>query len=285
MNINKQYCGYITITGKPNVGKSTILNQLIGQKISITSKKKNTTKQNIIGIKTELYHQYIYIDTPGINIDQNKFHIQEKYNNIKDIVKNLALMILVVDCTNLTKNDKIILKNIKNINVPIIIVINKIDKIAQKRKLLPYINFIKKMIDSAEIVPISAKKRDNIVLLESIVKSYLSQKMHIFPKNCFTTNSRFFTISEIIREKLIALLEDELPSIITVSIDSLEEKKIGYLCIKSIIYVKNKRQKKIVIGHNGEKIKKISILSRYSIEKKILKKVHLFLWVKEKNKN
>lgn len=277
----KKYCGYITIVGRPNVGKSTLINKIIGKEISITSKKKNTTQKNIMGIKTNNTYQFIYVDTPGINTDKKKEIKRE--DNLK-IIKNSALIMFIVDRTIWKIDDEIILNKIKKNKIPIILVINKIDKIINKNIILPYIKITSKKINPIEIIPISAKKRENIALLEKIIRNFLPNNNHIFPKKYITTNSLFFSISEIIRQQLIFFLRDELPSTTIVEIESFEkrEKKISY--IKAIIYAKNKRQIKIIVGKNAKMIKKISMLSRFNIEKKLYMKVHLLLWVKEKNK-
>lgn len=280
----EEHCGYVTIVGKPNTGKSTLINKIIEKKISITSNKKNTTQKNIIGIRTKKMYQSIYIDTPGIKIYKKEEIKRLKTNNNLKIIRNSVLIIFVVDRTSWTIDDELVLNTIKKNHIPIITVINKIDKIKNKNTILPHINFLLKKINSIEIIPISAKKIENVVLLKKIVDSYLPKKNHIFPKHYTTTNSLSFSISEIIRQKLIFFLRDELPSIISVKTESIEKKINNILCIKAIIYVQYERQKKIVIGKNAKIIKKISILSRLNIEKEINKKIHLLIWVKKVEK-
>ncbi|CAL4321972.1 GTPase Era [Buchnera aphidicola (Protaphis terricola)] len=272
MKKKQKYCGYITIIGRTNVGKSTLINQIVKKNISITSNKKNTTKKNIIGIKTNEFYQSIYIDTPGI--------YSNDINSLK-IIKNTNIIIFLIEAHIWKEKDEIILKKIKKTNIPIIYVINKIDKLFNKNKILPYINFLSKKTHSTEIIPISAKKRENINILENIIKKYLPNNLHVFPKNYITTNSFYFEISEIIRKQVIFFLRDELPSIIRVKIESIKD-QFKEIYIHAIIYVKNKRQKKIVIGYKGEMIKKISVSSRYHLEKENNKKTHLFILVLEK---
>lgn len=283
MKIKKKYCGHVIIVGKANVGKSTLLNNIIGKKISIVSRKKNTTQSNITGIKTEDNYQSIYIDTPGVVFDKNNNQMKHHKNNFYQTIQIATLIIFIIDRIDWTIHDEIILNEIKKTKIPILIIINKIDKISNKIILLPFINFLKKKIDFIEILPISAKKISNLILLKNIIKSYLPENCHIYPECYVTTNSDFFTVSEIIREQLILFLGDELPSIIKVEIESFKKKEKIALYIKAIIWVKNVRQKSIVIGHNGEKIKKISMISRNNIEKKFYIKTHLVLWVKDKN--
>lgn len=280
MKIKQKYCGHITIIGKANVGKSTLINQIIGKKISIISRKKNTTQKNIIGVKTQKSYQAIYTDTPGIIFDKKRKEIIYKENNIYKIIKNSTLIIFVIDRLFLTENDENILYKVKKNKVPIIIIINKIDKIQNKNILLPFIDFLKTKNITTEIVPISAKKTKNVILLNKIIQSYLPNNPHIYPEGYITENSNFFTTSELIREKLISCLGDELPSILKVKIEHFQKKENKELYIRAVILVQNKRQKKIIIGNNGEKIKKISIISRYNIEKEFSIKTHLYLWVK-----
>ncbi|AWH90525.1 GTPase Era [Buchnera aphidicola (Melanaphis sacchari)] len=281
MKKNQEYCGYITIIGKPNVGKSTLINNIIKEEISITSKKKNTTQKNIFGIKTKKLYQYIYVDTPGINTKKNRKI--KKLDHQYKVLKNSVLVILITDRLIWKENDELILNYIKLMNIPIIFVINKIDKISNKNFLLPYINFIKKKINPLEIVPICAKQERDLILLEKIIKNYLPKKDHIFPSNYTTTNSLSFSLSEIIRKKIILFLREDLPLVIKVRIESIKSNN-NILHIKSIIYVDNTRQKKIIIGKKGEIIKKISISSRFNIEYFLNKKIYLFIWIKNKKK-
>ncbi|QIQ41845.1 MAG: GTPase Era [Buchnera aphidicola (Microlophium carnosum)] len=282
MKIQQKHCGYITIVGKTNVGKSTLLNKIIGKKISIVSRKKNTTQNNITGIKTQDNYQSIYIDTPGIIFNEKNNTIRYQKNNFYKIKNVLTLVIFIIDRVFWTEHDDVILNRLKKNKIPIIILINKIDKITNRIILLPFIAFLKKKFDFIEIIPISAKKLENIALLNNIIKSYLPKKPHVYPEFYITTNSQFFTISEIIREQLIFFLGDELPSIIKVEIESFRKQENISFHIKAIIWVENIRHKGIVIGQKGKTIKKISMISRNNIEKELHIKTHLLLWVKYK---
>lgn len=282
MKIKQKHCGYITIIGKANVGKSTFLNKIIGKKISIVSRKKNTTQNNITGIKTQNNYQFIYVDTPGIILNKRNKKIKYQKHTFHQIRKSSTLIIFIIDRTFWTEDDEMISNEIKKYKIPVIIIINKIDKITNKIILLPFIDFLKKKVDILEIIPISAKKIKNITLVNNTIASYLPQKPHIYPEFYITTNSQFFTMSEIIREQLIFFLGDELPSIIKVEIDDFQKKENKELYIRAIIWVENIRQKSIIIGHNGEKIKKISMNSRNNIEKEFHIKTHLLLWIKYK---
>jgi len=276
----KTYCGYITIIGKVNVGKSTFLNKIIGKKISISSKKKYTTQNNIIGIITQNSYQLIYVDTPGVILDTQKKNIIYEQKESYKIVKLSSLILFIIDKIFWMEDYQIIFDKIKKNNIPIIIIINKIDKINKKIILLPFIDFLKNQRNVIDIIPLSVKKIKSLNFLNNIIKNYLPKKKHIYPASYFTTNSEFFTISEIIREQLILFLGDELPNEIKVIIESCKKNKTEEMHITAIIQVKNIRHKKIVIGYQGKKIKKISIISRKKIEQEFHNKIHLFLWVK-----
>ncbi|WP_343189607.1 GTPase Era [Buchnera aphidicola] len=274
MKKNNYYCGKITIIGKTNVGKSTLLNRLIKKKISIISYKSNTTQKNIKGIFTNKKHQFIYIDTPGCIYKKNFFYLKENIN-ISDII------IFVINKNIWKIEDDNILQKIKKTKKPIILVINKIDCIKNKNILLPYINFIKNKFLFYSIIPISSKTGENINILHKIIKKILPKKKHIYTNNIITNYSDKKIIKEIIREKFINILNNELPYSIKIKLDYFKKKKIFYI-IKIIILVKNIRHKKIIIGKKGKIIKKCNILARKDLEKFFNKKVHLFMWIKYK---
>ncbi|QIE01977.1 GTPase Era [Buchnera aphidicola] len=280
MNIKQEYCGYISIVGKSNVGKSTLLNKIIGKTISISSKKKYTTQNNIIGIKTQNIYQTIYIDTPGMIIDQKKQSIISEQEKFYKTIKISELIIFIIDTIFWTQDNQIIFDKIQQYNIPIIIIINKIDRINNKMILLPLIKFLKNKKNIIEIIPISIKKTNHMNFLNHIIIKYLPKQQHIYPRSYVTTNTQLFTLSEIIRKQLILFLGDELPALITVHIESLKINQNKDVRIIAIIKVKNSRHKKIVIGHHGEKIKKISMISRQKIINEICAKTHLFIWVK-----
>ncbi|CAL4042588.1 GTPase Era [Buchnera aphidicola (Phyllaphis fagi)] len=279
--LSNTYCGYIGIFGKQNVGKSTLLNKIIGSKVSITSCKPGTTINNIIGITTKNNYQTIYIDTPGISIKKEKNFLYKNHNAFKN-KENLKLIIFIINKTIWSKIDDIILKKIKMFSIPIILVINKIDCINDKTILLPFINTIKNKHNFNAIIPLSAKTEENIKILLKQVKKNIPKSIFDFPKHYKTNSSHLFMISEIIREKLMRFLGQELPYLITVKIDTYKINKLTGKCfIYALIFVKNDRHKKIVIGKKGEKIKYCSMLARKDIEKIIHKSTYLNLWVKK----
>lgn len=266
---NKYHCGFIAIIGKSNVGKSTLFNKLLGKKVSITSSKINTTKNFIKGIYNNTIYQSIYIDTPGFTLQNKKF-----LNNFD----NVNLIIFVVAGTRLDTNDNLIINYLKNINIPVFLVINKMDVINNKFTLLPYIKFISSKINFLDIFIVSAKKNKYVDKISNIIQKYLPEKKHCFPKNIITDCSQKFLVSEIIREQCMRLLGHEMPYIINIKI----EKFIIYnkkCFIDTLIFVKNRNQKKIIIGKNGDKIKKIVLISSKNIKKIIQVKINLKIWI------
>lgn len=279
--MKKTYCGYITIVGKTNVGKSTLINKLLKKKISITSKRTNTTQQQIIGIKTTKKYQLIYIDTPGFTKKKHLFLANKEINKIK--FKNTNLIIFIVDNIYWNNQDQIILNELCKLKKKILLVINKIDKIKDKNNLLPYINFINKKTNFVEIIPISAKKNFNRNLFEKTLYKYIPKSKHIFQKKYITSHSNNFIIIEIIREKLIRFCGTELTHKIDITVEQLTKKK-NNLKIYILILVQKTNEKKIIIGKNGNKIKKINFFSTKSIENFFSKKIFLKIWIKLKKK-
>ncbi|CAL4320729.1 GTPase Era [Buchnera aphidicola (Periphyllus testudinaceus)] len=282
MNIKKKYCGRILIIGNQNSGKSTLLNKIIKQKISITSNKKNTTKKNIIGIKTKKNYQYIYIDTPGFNI-KNKIsenYIKKTINFQNYIFKNLKIIILIIEKTIWNKQNNNLIKFFQKKKIPILIVLNKIDKIKKKYKILPLIKYIYKKFNINKIIPISAKTGENVDTLEKIIKKNLPKSKHEFNKNKKNNLSLKYIITECIREKIMRYFGDELPYINKIKIEKIKKNLKKEKIIHVFIFVKNYRQKKIFIGKSGKKIKLCSIISRQDLEKILNQKIHLFLWIK-----
>lgn len=274
-------CGYIAIIGRPNVGKSTLLNHILGQKISITSRKPQTTRHRILGIKSSETVQMVFIDTPGLHQDAKK--ALNKYMNraASASLHDVDMIIFVVEALHWQSDDEWILKKIKSLDIPLIVAINKIDKIADKEQLLPFIEKISTNLPHAMILPLSALKNDNIAQLENILEMNLPENPHFFPDDQVTDVSERFMASEMIREKLMKSLGQELPYALTVQIEQFkEEEKI--IRISAIIYVEKLSQKSIVIGKEGQVLKKVGTAARQALEKYFDKKVFLQLWVKVK---
>lgn len=276
------YCGFVAIVGRPNVGKSTLFNKLLGHKVSIISSKPQTTRNRIIGIHTDGPYQAIYVDTPGINI---KYNIANRLMNrvASSSIYNVDLIIFVVEETNWKHDDEIIFNNLCKVHCPVLLAINKVDNVKDKKKLLPYIKLLSnKKINFLEILPICATNGINVDNLSLIVRNNLPSAVHYFHKNYITDRSNKFIISEIIREKLIIYLDKELPYTITVEIKNIILNKNSCYDINCIILTECAGHKKIIIGKNGNMIKNIGIAARQDIEKILKNKVYITLWVKIK---
>ncbi|AZP36339.1 GTPase Era [Candidatus Annandia adelgestsuga] len=273
------YFSFVPIIGQTNVGKSTLFNKILSKKISIISHKKNTTKKNILGIITNNNYQIAFIDTPGPFFLKKKNFFYKINNKYEISLYNTNIIIFVLNGTKWNKFDEIILEKIKLFKIPIICVINKIDKIKNKQKTFLHIKYLENKANFLSIISISSKKETNINYLYNIIINNLPESFHYFPSYYFTSESPNSIITEIIREKSLKNLNQEIPYNIKIEINNFEYKKNMYF-IKSIIKMKNINQKKIIIGKNGSKIKNISISSRKEIEKIFKKKVHLKIWIK-----
>ena len=280
--MDNQYCGYVSIIGKPNVGKSTIINSILNKKVSITSRKSQTTRNNIIGFKTQGNKQMILIDTPGMHIKSQKTMNKILNKSAQSIIEDSDIILFVIQRLSLDKEDELIIEKIKETDQKVICVINKIDQIENKNKLLPFIEKLSSFKVFHEILPISAKTKDGINQLESIIMSNLPENMHIYSQDDFVIqDDSEFMISELIREKIIRKLGDELPHDIFVEIN-IFDKKDNVTEIHATIFVNRKSQKQIVIGAKGEVLKNIGTEARIEIEKYLDSKVFLKTWVKVK---
>lgn len=277
------YCSFIAIVGRPNVGKSTLLNKILGQKISITSRKAQTTRHRIVGIKTEGAYQEIYVDTPGLHIEEKRAINRLMNRAASSAITDVDLVIFVVDGTHWNDDDEMVLNKLRKTKVPVVLAINKIDNIKNKDDLLPFITEITQKFNFADIVPISAEKGNNLDAIEKIVRKSLRPGVHHFPEDYVTDRSQRFMASEIIREKLMRFMGEELPYSVTVEIEQFKVNERGTYEINGLILVERDGQKKIVIGRKGEKLKKIGTEARLDMERLFDNKVHLELWVKVKS--
>ena len=265
--MDNQYCGFVSIIGKPNVGKSTIINAILNKKVSITSRKSQTTRNNIIGFKTQSNKQMILIDTPGMHIKSQKTMNKILNKSAQSIIEDSDIILFVLQRLSLDKEDELIIEKIKDADQKIICVINKIDQIENKNKLLPFIEKLSSFKVFHEILPLSAKTKDGINQLESLIMNNLPENMHIYSQDDFVIqDDSEFMISELIREKIIRKLGDELPHDIFVEINILD-KKDNVTEIHATIFVNRKSQKQIVIGAKGEVLKQIGTEARIEIEK------------------
>ncbi len=275
-------CGYVAIVGRPNVGKSTLLNALIGQKISIISPKPQTTRQQILGIKTLGETQIVYIDTPGLH-DAEKRAMNRYMNRLANaVILDADVIIFIVEATRWLEDDELVLQKIKEADVPTVLVINKIDKLGDKKEILPLIEKFQQKYHFAHIIPISARRKENLDALEETIATMMPEGPHLFPDEQITDKNERFQTAEIIREKLIRATEQELPYSTTVVVESMKQEG-KMIDISAIIWVERESQKPIVIGKNGERLKTIGTAARKEIVKLLGMKVFLRLWVKVKS--
>lgn len=274
-------CGYIALVGRPNTGKSTLLNHLLGQKISITSRKPQTTRHRILGIKSCAQSQLIFLDTPGMHINETKA-LNRRLNKTADAtLLGVDLVVWLVDDTVLTEADQYVLSKLQRAGLPVIFALNKVDKIKQKDKILRFFSEVQNSFAFQQLIPISALKGVNLDRLEQCILDLLPEGDPVYDDDQITDRSVRFMAAEIVREKLTRRLGDELPYALTVQIEKFEESD-ALAKIYAVIWVERQTQKTIVIGKQGETLKRIGTEARQDIEKLLEKKVYLQLWVKIK---
>lgn len=275
-------CGYVAIIGRPNVGKSTLLNHILGQKISITSRKPQTTRHRLLGIKTENSVQAIYVDTPGLHQDAKKALNRYMNRAALTAMNDVDVIIFMIDSLKWTKDDEWIIKKLHHYQCPVILVINKIDQITEKEKLLPFIETLNTKFNFVHTFPMSALKQDNVLALEKMIASFLPENPHYFPDDQITDANERFLAAEIIREKLIRSLGQEIPYALTVGIEQFVEEE-NVTRISALIWVEKASQKAIVIGADGDVLKKVGTRARKDMELLFGRKIFLRLWVKVKD--
>lgn len=270
--------GFVSLIGRPNVGKSTLLNSIIGKKVAITSSKPQTTRNIIQGIYNEKDTQIVFVDTPGIHKPNHKLGTylnKQAYYSIEDV----DVILFLIDVTqSLGTGDKFVLDKIKTVDKPVILIMNKIDKIS-KEDLLGKINEYKDLHDFKEIIPVSALKHDNVKEVVETLKKYLPDAVQFYDENTITNKSMEFVMGEIIREKVFELTEEEIPHSITCYIENVKKSRDNYI-LNGVIIVDRDSIKRIIIGRQGSKIKEIGILARKDIEELLGKTVYLELYVK-----
>lgn len=276
-----QRTGYVALVGRPNVGKSTLLNRILGQKLSITSRRPQTTRHQILGIKTEGDTQVIYVDTPGIHKAQDKAINRYMNKAATTAVKDVDLIVMLIDRMRFNEEDEMVLSAIKNQRAPVILVVNKVDFIKDKDELLPWLEEVSKKHDFAQIIPLSAKTGRNVDKLEQLIDSYIPDGQPFFPEDQITDRSSRFLAAELVREKIMRQLGDELPYAMTVEIEKFTHDG-NLIDIHALILVERDSQKSIVIGDKGARIKQIGIEARKDMESMFDCKVMLHLWVKVK---
>lgn len=274
-------CGYAAIVGRPNVGKSTLLNHLIQQKISITSRKPQTTRQNVTGVKTQGDVQIIFVDTPGMHRKQTKA-INRYMNRVAtSATLDVDVVLFVVDRTIWTTDDDNVVERLQQSKVPVILVINKMDCQDDKAALIPHLAQLQVRLNPAEIIPVSALRGYNLDRLEEQIVKRLPLGIHLFPEDQITDKSSRFLAAELIREKITRQLGAELPYQIAVEIDQFIDEKT-LITIAATILVERDGQKRILIGEGGSRLKSIGTAARVDMETMFDAKVMLKLWVKVK---
>lgn len=276
------YAGLVAIVGRPNVGKSTLLNQLIGQKVSITSKKPQTTRHRILGIDTQGHYQTVYVDTPGLHIEEKRAINRLMNRAAASSIIDVELVIFVVEGTRWTDDDQMVLNRLIAAKKPVILAVNKVDHYQDKNSLLPHLQWLGQQLDFIEVVPLSAKTGNNVENLRALVQKRLPQCEFFFPDDYITDRSMRFMAAEIVREKLMRFLGDELPYSVTVEIERFKwEDKLYH--IAALVLVERESQKRMVIGNKGERVKTIATEARKDLERLLEQQVFLQVWVKVKS--
>jgi GTP-binding protein Era len=275
-------CGYVAIVGRPNVGKSTLLNHILGQKISITSRKPQTTRHRLLGIKTEGDTQAIYVDTPGLHQDSEKAINRYMNRAASTTIRDVDVVVFVIERDVWTEADDWVLKQVKRSSCPVILAVNKVDKVKDKKQLLPFLELLQKKMDFAEIVPLAALHHTNLDQLEKCINDRLPVDRHFYPEDQVTDRSSRFMAAELVREKIMRQLGAEVPYSMTVEIEQFEDSGKS-LHIHALILVEREGQKRIVIGNKGSRLKLIGEEARKDMEAMFERKVMLKLWVKVKS--
>lgn len=278
------HCGFVAIVGRPNVGKSTLMNHLIGQKISITSKKAQTTRNRVTGIYTDDTAQFVFVDTPGFQTNHRNALNDRLNQNVTEALSGVDVVVFVVEAMRFTDADRVVLKQLPK-HTPVVLVVNKIDKDKAKDKfaLEAFINEVRQEFEFAASEVVSAKHGLRIANLLELLKPYLPESIPMYPEDMVTDKSSRFLAMEIVREKLFRYLGEELPYAMNVEVEQFEEEESGLFRIYIAVLVDKDSQKAILIGKGGEKLKKISTEARLDMEKLFDTKVFLKIWVKVKS--
>ncbi len=274
-------CGFVALIGRPNVGKSTLMNHLLKQKISITSRKPQTTRHRILGINTTEAGQAIYMDTPGMHNNESKALNRYLNRTADTTLLGVDVIVWLIDGLSWHEYDEVIFKKLEQAGLPVILAVNKVDKVKEKDEILAFFAEAQHRFPFEHLIPISALKRTNLNELESLIMKLLPENDLIYPEDQITDRPERFLAAEIIREKLTRRLGDEVPYALTVEMERYEEHE-NITKIYAIIWVERLGQKTIVIGKDGEMLKSVGTDARIDIEKLIAQKVYLQLWVKVK---
>jgi GTPase len=275
-------CGFVAVVGRPNVGKSTLVNSLMGRKVSIVTSKPQTTRHRILAVRTGDNEQIVFVDTPGLHRNAGRAMNRLMNRAAVSALADADLALFVVEATRWTEEDEDVLERIKSSGVPCIALLNKIDSVHPKDRLLAAIDAMSKRHDFVEIIPVSARKRDNLDLVTASIRGRLPESPALFPAEMQTDRSPEFHAAEVIRERLTVHLREELPYGLTVQVEQYSRDR-DRLTIHAIVWVERDSQKGIVVGKGGEMLKKIGHEARLALAKQLHTSVHLELWVKVKD--
>jgi GTP-binding protein Era len=280
--VTEYRCGLVAVIGRPNVGKSTLINAVMGRKVSIVTAKPQTTRHRILAVHTTDEAQIVFVDTPGLHRKAGKAMNRLMNRTAAHALADADVVLFVSDATRWTDEDDDVLKRLKKVRAPVLAVINKVDRVAPKEKLLELIAAMAARREFAEIVPVSALKRDNLDGLMALLPGFLPESPPLFPEHMHTDRSREFHAAELIREKLTLMLHQELPYGLTVQIERYLEDDKG-VTINAIIWVERDSQKGIVVGKGGAVLKRVGRAARLELSEQLGRRVHLELWVKVKS--
>jgi GTP-binding protein Era len=279
----EQRCGMVAIVGRPNVGKSTLLNHLLGQKLSITSRKPQTTRHQLLGVSTFEGTQLIYVDTPGIHLGQSKAINRAMNKSAASALNDVDLTLFLCDRTKWTEEDEAVLELVGRQRTPVALVINKVDLMEQKNELLPFTESLSARCEFDAVFPVSALRAQGLNELAAYVATQAPAGPHLFPEDQITDRSQRFLAAELVREKIVRQLGDELPYATAVEIEAFKHDERGILHINALILVEREGQKKILVGESGGRLKSIGTSARRDMERAFDTKVMLKLWVKVKS--
>ena len=274
--------GFIAVVGRPNVGKSTLINTILGSKVSIVTPKPQTTRHRILGVDTRSDYQAIYIDTPGIHRKATKAMNRLMNRTAANALADADLICFLTEADRWTEEDQDVLDRLEAVNVPVIAVLNKIDRVHPKEALLDALAVMSGRREFAEVVPISARRADDVERLCELVPRFLPESEPLFPDDMVTDRSEQFRIAEIIREKLTLALRQEVPYGLTVQVERMAREEQG-LEIHAVIWVERDSQKGIVVGKGGSVLKRVGRAARLELNEVLDERVHLELWVKVKD--
>jgi len=274
-------CGFVAVVGRPNVGKSTLINSIMGSKVSIVTAKPQTTRHRILAVHTTKSAQILFVDTPGIHRNAGKAMNKLMNRTAISVLMDADLILFVVEASRWTEEDDDVLRRVIKSGKPTMALLNKVDSVHPREALLERLSEMAQRHEFPELIPISAKKGDNLAVLLDAIPPYLPESPALFPEKMRTDRSREFHAAEVIREKLTLMLHQELPYGLTVQIERFEQEK-DRIAINAIIWVERDSQKGIVVGKGGSRLKQVGTAARVDLKNQLGQSVHLELWVKVK---